>query len=75
MRFAPRRLAVTALVAGGLTLLSVPAAHAVVDPVLTLTCLAEAPNAALGVIDPAAAMDPASLLAMPELPATNCLAP
>ncbi|MEU8360391.1 hypothetical protein AB0C27_30700 [Nonomuraea sp. NPDC048882] len=75
MRCAPRRIAVTALVAGGLTLLSAPAAHAVVDPVVTLACLAETPNAALGVVDPAAAMDPASLLAPPELPATNCLAP
>ncbi|TYB63820.1 hypothetical protein FXF51_22370 [Nonomuraea sp. PA05] len=61
-----------AVMAGGLTLLAAPAAQAFVDPVHAVTCLAEAPT---GAVDPSAALDPASLLAVPELPATNCLAP
>ncbi|MEV0618635.1 hypothetical protein AB0I81_35290 [Nonomuraea sp. NPDC050404] len=69
MRFAsPRRLAVAALVAGGLTVLAAPAAHAFVDPAAVLMCLAETPTALAGGVDPTA-------LTMPELTPTNCLAP
>jgi hypothetical protein len=69
MRFAsPRRVAVAALVAGGLTVLTAPAAHAVVDPMATLDCLLATPAEATTFIDPTA-------LTAPELPASHCLAP
>ncbi|GAA2209394.1 hypothetical protein GCM10009850_048520 [Nonomuraea monospora] len=72
MLLSPRGVLGAAVMAGGLALLAAPAAHAVVDPVHAVTCLAEAPS---GAVDPAAALDPMSLLAVPELPASNCLAP
>ncbi|UBU10113.1 hypothetical protein [Nonomuraea gerenzanensis] len=72
MLLTPRRVLGAAAIAGGLTLLAAPAAQAVVDPVHTLTCLAEAPT---GAVDPSAALDPMTLLAVPEVPGTNCLGP
>ncbi|MFB4275634.1 MULTISPECIES: hypothetical protein [unclassified Nonomuraea] len=68
MLFTPRRIAAAAISAGGLILVTAPAAHAVVDPVHALTCLAETPA------DPTALLDPATVTSG-ELPVTHCLTP
>lgn len=76
MLFSPRRVAVAAIVAGGLTVVTAPASYAVVDPAHAIACLAESPNGLTGAVDPAGvAADPLGLLAVPEIPGTNCLAP
>ncbi|SEG91160.1 hypothetical protein SAMN05444920_107205 [Nonomuraea solani] len=77
MHVTPRRIAAAALVAGGLTFIAAPAAHAVVDPVAFLTCAGGTPADLTALVDPTAVVaDPASLAAPPEIPAaTHCLAP
>ncbi|MDX3641929.1 hypothetical protein [Streptomyces sp. MB09-02B] len=53
-----------------------PAAHAVPDPVGTVTCLAETPAAVTELAaDPTALVDPAALLDPAGAPAVSCLAP
>lgn len=46
-----------------------PAANAVPDPTMVLTCVTEAPGHLTGLVDPAAVTVP------PEVPLTACLAP
>ncbi|GAA3699054.1 hypothetical protein GCM10022224_076260 [Nonomuraea antimicrobica] len=75
MHFTPRRIVTAALVACGLTLLTAPAAHAVLDPVHTLTCLAGAPADVTALVDPATLLAEPTALTAPEVPATHCLAP
>ncbi|MEV0385181.1 hypothetical protein [Nonomuraea sp. NPDC050643] len=76
MLVSPRRVATAVLVAGGLSLLATPAAHAITDPALLLSCVAATPNDLTALVDPSAVLaDPAALAAPPEVPATHCLAP
>jgi hypothetical protein len=75
MLFAPRKIAVAVLVAGGLTVLTAPASHAVVDPAMMAACLTGSAADATSLVDPSAvAADPASLAAPPEVPAVHCIA-
>ncbi|KAB8193169.1 hypothetical protein FH608_022965 [Nonomuraea phyllanthi] len=69
MLVSPRRIVAAAAVAGGLTLLAAPAAHAVVDPLHVISCLAETGADITTLIDPAAPGVPA------EVPAVHCLQP
>lgn len=68
MRRTPRLLAATVLAAAGL-MAAAGAAHAVVDPVHTATCLAGSAADLTTIVDPAAPGVPA------EIPAVHCLAP
>jgi hypothetical protein len=68
MRSSPRRIAATAVIAGGLTLFAAPVAHAVVDPVHVATCLAGE------LADPTALIDPTAP-GPPEVPGMHCLHP
>ncbi|SDM20095.1 hypothetical protein [Nonomuraea jiangxiensis] len=69
MRSIPRRIAAAAVVAGGLTLLTAPAAHAVLDPIGVATCLASSATEVTALVDPANPGVPA------EVPAMGCLQP
>ncbi|MEQ4719234.1 hypothetical protein [Nonomuraea sp. B19D2] len=69
MRFTPRRIIAAAVVAGGLTLLTAPAAYAVVDPLHVIPCLVETGAGVTTLIDPTAPGVPA------EVPAVHCLQP
>ncbi|MGN9842747.1 hypothetical protein ACTMTI_31945 [Nonomuraea sp. H19] len=69
MLSAPRRITTVAIVAGGLTLLAAPAAHAVVDPVGLPLCAAGAVLEITTVVDPANPGVPA------EVPVIHCLHP
>ncbi|WP_336208835.1 hypothetical protein [Nonomuraea sp. LPB2021202275-12-8] len=64
-----RRLAVAALVAGGLLMAAAPASHAVVDPLMIPECLAGAATDLTALVDPSAPGVPS------EVPAVHCLAP
>lgn len=52
-----------------------PAAHAIPDPVGTVTCIAETPAAVTELADPAALLDPTALLDPAAAPGASCLAP
>ncbi|MEO3870125.1 hypothetical protein ABGB18_15010 [Nonomuraea sp. B12E4] len=69
MRSIPRRIAAAAIVAGGLILITAPAAHAVLDPVGVITCLASSAPDVSGVVDPASPGVPT------EVPGMSCLQP
>ncbi|MFC4009445.1 hypothetical protein ACFOY2_19605 [Nonomuraea purpurea] len=69
MHSSPRRITAAALLAGGLTLLAAPAAHAVVDPVAIVTCLGSSVTESVALIDPMAPAVPA------EVPSAACLQP
>lgn len=52
-----------------------PAAHAIPDPVGTVTCVAETPAGVTELVDPAVLLDPAGLVDPAGLPGVGCLAP
>ncbi|MDX3690322.1 hypothetical protein PV726_08290 [Streptomyces europaeiscabiei] len=52
-----------------------PAAHAIPDPVSTVTCVAETPAGVTELVDPAVLLDPAGLLDPAAAPGVSCLAP
>lgn len=60
---------------GTLALAGAPAAHAIPDPVATVTCVTETPAAAAELADPAALLDPAALVDPAAAPGVSCLAP
>ncbi|MDX2527650.1 hypothetical protein ACSCB1_41550 [Streptomyces europaeiscabiei] len=52
-----------------------PAAHAIPDPVATITCVTETPAGVTELVDPAVLLDPAGLLDPAAAPGVSCLAP
>ncbi|MCK2216828.1 hypothetical protein MF672_023975 [Actinomadura sp. ATCC 31491] len=69
MSASPRRAVAAAIIAGGLALLTAPAAQAVVDPFTVGSCLTAAATDITTVVDPSAPGVPA------EVPAVSCLHP
>ncbi|GAA3470590.1 hypothetical protein [Nonomuraea roseola] len=69
MRPTARLLTAATLTAGGLLLFTAQPAHAIIDPITTISCLTETAADVTALVDPAAVAAPA------EAPAVHCLQP